>query len=294
MAARASYDRDLQRGAALLIVLWTALLLSVILAGALGASRIEAKIAVAREAQFKADLALRAGLDLAAWKIAAGDYDGEGPIVADFALNGFTVTVERSIESEKLDINRAGEPTLSAFFRKIGVDLAEADRLAAEIADWRDEDDLARPNGAEKNDYAAAKDKMIGDRPFDSLAELKSVFHMTPEIYECAAPTLTLFGTGAAPTARVMALIGKPAISDDPVRAAARLGTSVRGATAGGVYAIEAVAVSSAKSLAPQKRTRVFRVTGRPATPIEQISEFRSVAFAPQECRLATRKTSNN
>lgn len=285
MRVEAQISRQNQRGAALLIVLWTALLLSVVLAGALGASRIEAKIAAARKLQFEARLALEAALDLAAWRIAAGDYDGDGPIVSDFDMNGFTVRVERSIESEKLDINRAGEQIFSAFFRQIGLEQDEADRLAAEIADWRDEDDLARPNGAEKNDYAATRSKYIGDRPFNSLAELKAVLHMTPGIYDCALPTLTLFGSGSAPSARVMALMGKEGISEEPSQRAARLGTSVRGATAGGVHAIEAVAVSNSGSLASQKLTRIFRVSGRLEMPLEQVAEFRPSSNQTVECQ---------
>lgn len=282
--------RSRQRGAALLLVLWTALLLSVVLAGALGAARIEAKIAAAKRQQFEADLALRAALDLAAWRIAAGDHDGDDVLVADFRLNGYSLTVERSIEAEKLDINRSDEALLMGFFRHLGMDVASATRLAAEIADWRDEDGLARPNGAESGDYASARGKQIGDRPFDSLGELQSVLHMTPDLYECIAPALTLFGSGGSPSARALALIGRAAMPEPGGRQGARLGTSVRGATPGGVHVIEATAKSDNSMLSPQKLARVFRVSGRPDQPFEQAAEFRPKPTDAVLCKTEARQ----
>lgn len=285
--------RNRQRGAALLLVLWTALLLSVVLAGALAASRIEAKIAAVKRQQFEADLALRAALDFAAWRIAAGDYEGEGPIVADFRLNGYSVMVERSIEEEKLDINRSDEALFENFFRHIGIETDDAVRLAAEIADWRDEDELARPNGAEIGDYASARDRRIENRPFNSLSELKAVLHMTPELYECAAPALTLFGSGSAPSARAMALIGLPPLSEEAPRGTPRLGTSMRGATAGGVHVVEATAMKEGSVLAPQKLSRVFRVSGRLNEPFEQVAEFRPKRRPPRSCALINRDSAS-
>ncbi|MFZ5619164.1 MAG: general secretion pathway protein GspK [Pseudomonadota bacterium] len=281
-------SRQAQRGAALILVLWTALLLSVLLAGAIAASRIEARIAAADEARFRADLALDAGLDLAAWNIAAAEADlPDGPIVAGMALNGYSVTVERSIEGEKLDVNRADEAVIRRFFEVVGLKTADADRLAAEIADWRDQDDLPRPNGAEASDYAQRTNKRIGDRPFNSIEDLKSVLHMTPALFDCIAPALTIFGSGEAPSARVMALIGKPPIND-AAAARAVLGTSVRGATAGGVHVLEATAVqTNGNNARPRTLTRVIRITGTPDEPFAQIAEFRNLDAGTRRCEAA-------
>lgn len=284
--ANVAFVRHRQKGAALLLVLWTALLLSVLLAGALGAARIEAKIVAAKRQQFAADLALDAALDLAGSKVVAGVPLGDGPIVEGFTLNGFVVSVVPSIEGEKLDVNRAEEGVMSSFFRAAGLDLASADRLAAEISDWRDEDDLARPNGAEKRDYADGSGKSIGDRPFNGYGEIRNVLHMTPEIYECVWPALTIFGSGAPPSARVMALIGLPPVTANESGAAARLGSSAGGSPAGRVYAVEAVAEKRGSLLAAEKRVRIFRAVGAPARPFEQIAAF-TPAVAPTEiCSL--------
>lgn len=284
--ADVAFVRHRQKGAALLLVLWTALLLSVLLAGALGAARIEAKIVAAKRQQFSADLALDAALDLAASKIVAGEPLSGRPIVEEFTLNGFVVTVIPSIEGEKLDVNRAQEGVISLFFRAVGLDLSTADQLAAEIADWRDEDDLPRPNGAEKRDYAVETGKSIGDRPFNGYGEIRNVLHMTPEIYECVSPALTIFGSGAPPSARVMALIGLPQSTAAEPLAAARLGSSARGSLAGEVHAIEAVAEKGGSLLAPQQRVRIFRAVGAPGRPFEQIAAFTPEVAMTKPCSL--------
>lgn len=277
-------DRFRHKGAALLIVLWTALLLSVLLAGALSAARIEAKIVTAKRQQFAADLALEAALDLAALKIVSDEPLSGRVIVEEFMLNGFIVNVVPSIEGEKLDVNRAEEDVMSAFFREVGLDPSVANQLAAEIADWRDEDDLPRPNGAEKRDYAAAIGKLIGDRPFNGYGEVRQVLHMTPTIYACVAPALTIFGSGTPPSARAMALIGLHAPATDKPLAEVRLGSSLPGSPAGGVHAIEAVAEMQGSLLTNQKRVRIFRALGAPERPFEQIAEYTPESEETEPC----------
>ncbi|HXI86415.1 MAG TPA: hypothetical protein VNH64_03080, partial [Parvularculaceae bacterium] len=208
MRPRTAAER--QRGAALLLVLWTALLLSVVMAGAMAGARIEAKIAAARAEQFKAKESLRSALELAAWRLTVGISDpaDEGPVVDHFALNGYDLTVERSIEGEKIDLNLASEDVWRGFLVAAGEKPDLANRLAAEIADWRDTDDNARPNGAEAKDYALARTKRIGNRPFAGVSELNDVLSMTPALYDCLAPAVTIFGAGEAPSARALTLIG--------------------------------------------------------------------------------------
>lgn len=274
-----------QRGAALLIVLWTALLLSALMAGAMASARIEAKIAAARTEKFKAKEALESGLDLAAWCAAVGDHDESagGPIIDDLTLNGYAVRAEFSLEQEKIDLNLASEETWRDFIRAAGAGLDRADALAAQLADWRDADSDARPNGAEAKDYALAEGKEIGNRPFAGIGELNQVLAMTPELYACVAPAVSIFGSGAPPSSRALALIGAPSSAPDAAPRA-RLGTSARGATPGRRIVIEATATKNGGLLAPQRLAGVFRVTGEPASPYERILTFRPKAETPSNC----------
>lgn len=265
--------RDAQKGAALLIVLWTALLLSALTAGAIASARIEARIAAARTQRFLGEQALRSALDYAAWTIAVGEARPDGDaIVEDFALNGFAVTVEPSAESRKLDINLASEEIWAEVLEEAGAEPEEAQTYAARIADWRDADDLVRPNGAEGREYRA-KNLKIGNRPFYSIGELRSVIGLPPEILACLTPSLTMFASGEAATVvdtqRSDALKRQEATMN---RAA--LGTASRAASAGRRFAIEAVATSENAALAPLRRAGAVRVMGGRADVFQWVGRF--------------------
>lgn len=257
-----------QRGAALLIVLWTALLLSVVLAGALASARIEAKIAAAKKERLAADFALDAALDFASAKAASAIEFAD----LSLELNGYQVEVTRSIEGEKLDVNRAGESALAAFFRHAGIQDDLSDRLAAEIADWRDQDNLARPNGAEALDYAGSVGRRIGDRQFYAPSELALVRSMPLGLLECLTPAMTVFGTGDTPSARVLAAIGLQPMQDLTSEQAALI-TAARSPSAGVVIALEAVAETKVPQSTTKSRTRIIRITGG-NPPFEQLAMF--------------------
>ncbi len=254
--------RDAQKGAALLIVLWTALLLSALTAGAIASARIEARIATARTQRFLGEQALRSALDYAAWSIALGEARPEdgGAIIETFALNGFAVTVEPSAESRKLDINLASEEVWAKALEKAGVESEEAQIYAARIADWRDEDDLVRPNGAEGREYRA-KTLKIGNRDFYSVNELRSVIGLPPEILDCLAPSLTLFASGEAANVADIETNAAPN-QQEAVQNRAALGTASRAASAGRRFALEAAALSESGASAPLRRAGAFRVMG--------------------------------
>jgi general secretion pathway protein K len=73
----------------------------------------------------------------------------------------------------------------------------EADRLAAAIEDWRDEDDTAVPDGAEGNYYRGLEDGYeCKNGPFETVEELALVRGVTPEIYAKLAPHVTAYGSG--------------------------------------------------------------------------------------------------
>lgn len=266
-----------QRGAALIIVLWVALLLAVVMAGAMAAARIEARIAAARIERFKAVEAARAGLEHAAYLIAVdGAPDNGDWSKMSLSLDGYDVAVGPSVESDKLDLNLASESVLAGLFRFLNMRDEDAAALAARIADWRDADDLSRPNGAEARDYAGKTGAAIGDRPFNAVSELKEVLGVSDTLFDCAEPALTVFGDGDAPSPALLEQLyrRRPEGGLEPTRV--QLGTASRAATAGRRFAITATARRSedAGRLAPQKRTGVFRVTGRPEKPYEWIVQF--------------------
>jgi type II secretory pathway component PulK len=90
--------------------------------------------------------------------------------------------------------NTFDEAAIRAFFSEgLELDYALADRITQAILDWRDEDDLPRIGGAEREEYLRAGRAVLPtNREFASVDELRHVMGMTPEILEAARPYLTL------------------------------------------------------------------------------------------------------
>ena len=186
-----------QRGVALIMVLWLTVLLTVI-AGAFAfsmrgealASRNAVSLAQARTA---ADGAIeRATFELLrprtseSWKA-----DGT---VKRWLDGDMTLVVTARDEAAKIDLNGAAEPLLrSVFVNLAGLSDADATAVVEAIADWRDDDDLRRPNGAEAPDYRAANSNYTPtNRSFETVGELSRVLGVTPTIYARVAGVLTV------------------------------------------------------------------------------------------------------
>jgi type II secretory pathway component PulK len=97
-----------------------------------------------------------------------------------------------------LNLNEATEEMLRQFFAQgMDMDFAEADQLAQAIQDWRDEDEIPRINGGEREEYLEEEALVLPpNRDFVDIDELRHVRGMTPELYVRAAPHLTLIGDG--------------------------------------------------------------------------------------------------
>ncbi|MGE0408696.1 MAG: general secretion pathway protein GspK [Amphiplicatus sp.] len=236
-------------------------------------ARIEARIAMVQTEKFKAKEALEAALNYAAWRIAVGELDETegGSILQDLNLNGYSMRVDYSTENNKIDLNLSPEEAWRNFLNAAGVESAKADALAAQIVDWRDEDHLTRANGAEARDYARVKDKWIGDRPFAAVRELALVLEMTPELFDCLAPNVTILGAAAPLSRRTRG---------------AQLSTAVRGGTPGSRFALEATAIKQGGVLAPQRAAAVFRITSDSEKPFERILMFQPQRPERGDCVL--------
>lgn len=188
-----------QSGIALIAVLWLTVLLTVIASGFAFSMRSE--VLSARNALSTAQA--RAAADGAVertmyelqrprnlpevWVADGGSQawqEGDAAIVA--------IAVD---ESAKIDLNSAPDALLKGLLQNVGgVDADTAQHLVEAIADWKDPDDLRRPNGAEDADYRAAGSKYHpANAPFAVVGELQRVLGMTPAIYEKIADSLTVY-----------------------------------------------------------------------------------------------------
>jgi len=207
--------RATQRGIALVIALWVTILLTVIASGFAFSMRSEALAArnaiSLAEARAAADGAVeRMAFELSRPRIPdAWVPDGQAHSWQDGEASIVVTAVD---EAAKIDLNMASDPLLKNLFIAIGgVDDPTAARIVDAIGDWKDPDDLKRPNGAEEADYRAANLKYApANAPFETVGELARVLGVTPEIYSRVAPALTVFsrqpGVNAATASRTVLL----------------------------------------------------------------------------------------
>jgi general secretion pathway protein K len=206
-----------QDGFALLIVLWTMVLLALLGTELLSSSRSETQLA----GNLRSAAVLQAATDGAVQQ-AIFHLLQPSPqrwIADDRAyvirLGRATVTVRLQDENGKIDLNTAPEPLLAALLRQVGVDPATAASLAAAIADWRSGGFAPRQLGAKAPAYAAA------GRPygppgadFRTVGELGSVLGMTPALMARLRPHVTVYSddgpNGASYDPVVTAALGNP------------------------------------------------------------------------------------
>jgi general secretion pathway protein K len=191
-------------GAALLLVLWLIVLLTGLVGGFAMLARVEGLQGRALTRGLVAENAARAGVEYALTRVAMVDprqqWQADGrPYQWRFA--DAQVEVSLIDEGGKLDINQADVALLGALMRAVGVEQAQADRLAAAIVDWRDTDQLSQPaGGGEDPDYSGAGLPYgAKDAEFESIAELEQVLGFTPAVYARVEPHVTVFSGRARP-----------------------------------------------------------------------------------------------
>lgn len=186
-------------GVALVGTLWLLALLTLIGLNLSASSRIELKLTANLKAAAAARHAADAGINWAQWSLTQPGTTGW---LADgsqrsLELEGLQILVTLADEQGKIDLNEAGPQLLEGLFRAVEVEEATAVALSEAILDWRDEDDLRRPNGAELDEYLAAGRDAPGNRAFERPEELKQVLGMDAALYQRVLPALTLLSNKA-------------------------------------------------------------------------------------------------
>jgi general secretion pathway protein K len=189
------------------MVLWLTIMLTVIASGFAFSMRSEA-------------LSARNALSLAQARTAADGavermaYELSRPRMAmSWAADGsehtwkegdMTLTASAVDESSRIDVNAAPEPLLRGLMEHVGgVDRETATRIADAIQDWRDPDELRRPNGAEAADYqSAGLPQKPSNAPFETVSEVSRVMGMTPALFARISDSLTVHSRqpGISPT----------------------------------------------------------------------------------------------
>ena len=188
-----------QHGIALIAVLWLTVLITVIASSFAYSMRGEALAArntlSLAQVRSVADGAVeRVVFELTRPRVAADAWsaDGQPHVWND---GDIAVTATAVDEAARIDLNSAPEPLLKGLLQNVGgLDSDAAQRVLEAILDWRDADDLRRPNGAEAADYRAAGLKYVpSNAPFESVGELGRVLGVTPALMAKIADNLTVY-----------------------------------------------------------------------------------------------------
>ncbi len=190
-------------GFALLIVLWSLVLITLIVTQVTAAGRSEAQLTL----NLRRAAALRTETDgavnLAVFNLlnprSGWSADGSTHLVR---LPDGSASVRVTDEFGKINPSLASPAVLSGLIRAVGEGADRADELAANIVQWRfpSADDAASGEKAQRY-RAAGKDYAPPNANFQSIGELGLVLGMTPDLLNRLAPHLTLY-TDTDPDAR--------------------------------------------------------------------------------------------
>jgi len=213
------------RGFALILVIWSLVLLSSLAAGFAYAIRHEVRVAADMQSIAHAEAAATAALHTAV--LGLSNSDPEQRWRADTALHpvpwpAATITVRALSESGRMDLNRSPGELLAGLFSILFPD-KDPDFLADAVIDWRDPDHKPEPAGAERDAYAQAGYPYAPkNSAFDSVSELSQVIGFDGDMVEKANSYLTVYSLQPrinAASADLLVLSAVPGIEQDDVLA---------------------------------------------------------------------------
>lgn len=184
-------------GFALIIVLWTLVLIAFIVASLVGISRTELRIAGNLTSNAVVAAAADGALSRAIFALLAPDpkqrwrLDGSEHA---FTVGGCRVSIHVYDEAARINPNLASPAMLEGLLRITGSDPATAERLAAAIGAWVGSAGAGRTRNALIAEYrGAGRDHAPPGQPLETIGELRDVLGMTPSIFAAIRPHLSLF-----------------------------------------------------------------------------------------------------
>jgi general secretion pathway protein K len=198
MPARSSAVLRDCRGFALIIVLWTLVLIAFIVAHITASGRTEVRIAGNLVANAVAEAAADGAIFEAIFNLSDPRPEQRWPIdgtVRQVAIGDGRVALRLEDEAWRINPNAASPALLEALLRATGSDPESARRLAAAIGEWVGSAPTARSQDAIMADYhAAGLDYGPPGAPLETLDELGRVLGVNSAVLAALRPHLTLFG----------------------------------------------------------------------------------------------------
>ena len=219
---RSSLSRRAERGAALISALLIVSVMSVVALSVIQTIRFSAKLstniadreqarlyAIAAEevaiatlnGAWRAEAQRNVTLDL--WTRTPLNFPIPEGTIQGQVVDGANCMNLNAVVSENNEEQFAADPTglrrFEHFLSQFGVPAADAVTLAAELADWIDDDQRTSFGGAEDDYYTSlAEPYRTGQQYMADISELRSLRSMTPALYETLKPFVCLRPTSDA------------------------------------------------------------------------------------------------
>ena len=177
--------RGANRGVALLLVLWALVLLGTLALGFSWSMRTEAMAARNGIDETRAWFLARTGVNRAVMLLAS--LPADNVLAASIAGEDGDASYEVRVESEsgKVDVNLVDDEVLLETLKKGGLPEEEVESVRDAILDWRDEDDVPRPRGAERAEYGRMPEPVAPrNGKIRGIGELMHVKGVTKEFHE--------------------------------------------------------------------------------------------------------------
>ena len=185
-------------GFALIIVLWTLVLIAFIVVHLTANARTEIRIASNLVANAVAQAAADGAIFEAIFNQSDPQPDQRWPVdgkARELTIGNSRVTLRLDDEAWWINPNSASPALLEALLRVTGSDAESARRLASAIGEWVGSAPAPRPRNVTLPEYrAAGLDYGPPVAPLETLDELGRVLGMTPATLAAIRPHLTLFG----------------------------------------------------------------------------------------------------
>jgi general secretion pathway protein K len=185
-------------GFALIVVLWTLVLIAFIVAHLTATGRTEIRIAGNLVANSAAQAAADGAVFEAIFNLSDPQPEQRWPVdgsVREIVIGNSRVAVRLEDEASWINPSTASPALIEALLLVTGSDPDSARRLAIAISEWVGSSGVARTQDAIQAQYrAAGLDYGPPGGPIETLGELERVLGMTPDLLAAIRPHLTLFG----------------------------------------------------------------------------------------------------
>jgi general secretion pathway protein K len=248
--------RQREAGFALLIVLWSLVLLALILTQLLSAGRSEVQLASNLRDSAEMEAVADGAIQDAAFHLLAGGaqhWSTRGRHSLHIGRGSAEIGIEDT--ADKINPNAASPVLLRSLAVLCGAQADAASRLAQAIVAWRDADGAtADPAAAYR---AAGLNYAPPGLPFETLDELGLVVGMTPALLNCMQPHLSLYQANAPGPNTADALVARA------LATAALQGDTTAGGQSDGENLGPQTVVITATAALPQGGRFVRRATMR-------------------------------